>query len=103
MTTWHTKQVAYLLNRLSEIKEPNGRLLDNSMIVYGSSLADGHEHSERNLPLLLAGGSNASIKPGRVIGSRRHTSMSDLHLAMLQRLGVRQDRFADSGSAVDLA
>ena len=102
VTTWHTQQVAYLLKRLSDIKEPNGRLLDNSMIVYGSSLADGHEHSERNLPLLLAGGSNASIKAGRVIGGRRHASMSDLHLALLQRLGVRQDRFADSDSATAL-
>lgn len=102
VTQWHTQQVAYLLTRLSEIKEPNGRLLDNSMIVYGSSLSDGHEHEEKNLPLLLAGGGNASIKHGRVIGGRRDTSMSDLHLAMLQRLGVRQERFADSTTPLSL-
>ena len=102
VTQWHTQQVAYLLKRLSDIQEPNGRLIDNSMIVYGSSLSDGHEHEAKNLPLLLAGGAGSSIKPGRLIGGRRQTSMSDLHLAMLQRLGVRQSRFADSDSPLSL-
>lgn len=103
VTQWHTEQVAYLLKRLTEIKGPDGRLLDNSMIVYGSSLSDGHAHSEKNLPLLLAGGAAAKIKPGRVVGRQKNTSMSDLHLAMLQRLGVPQKRFADSQSPLELS
>ena len=103
VTTWHTEQVAYLLQRLSEIKEPNGRLIDNSMIVYGSSLSDGHEHSAKNLPLLMAGGRAHGVKPERQLTSRRDTSMSDLHLAMLHRLGVRRDNFAESKSPVDLS
>jgi hypothetical protein len=103
VTTWHTEQVAYLLKRLSEIKEPNGRLIDNSMIVYGSSLSDGHEHSAKNLPLLMAGGAAHGIKPGRQLTNRRDTSMSDLHLGMLHRLGVRRGNFAESNSPVDLA
>ena len=102
VTRWHTEQVAYLLKRLSEINGPDGRLLDNSMIVYGSSLSDGHEHSEKNLPLLLAGGAAATVQPGRVIGSARNTSMSALHLAMLQRLGVPMKRLADSKSPIEL-
>lgn len=103
VTTWHTEQVAYLLKRLSEIKEPNGRLIDNSMIVYGSSLSDGHEHSSKNLPLLMAGGAAHGITPGRQLTTRRDTSMSDLHLGMLHRLGVRQDKFAESKSPIELA
>ena len=102
VTTWHTEQVAYLLGRLREIKEPTGTLLDNCMIVYGSSLADGHEHSSENLPLLLAGGGGNSIKAGRLLASRREQSMSDLHLAMLHRLGVPTERFADSDSPLTL-
>lgn len=103
VTTWHTEQVAYLLKRLSEIKEPNGRLIDNSMIVYGSSLSDGHEHSAKNLPILMAGGAAHSIKPGRQFNSRKELSMSDLHLAMLQRLGVPQKGFAESRSPLELS
>lgn len=97
VTRWHNAQVAYFLKRLKSVREPNGRtLLDNSMIVYGSSLADGHEHAERNLPLLIAGRGGGTIDPGRQVEYRRDTSMSDLHLAVLQRLGVKVDRFAES-------
>ncbi|MFK7821711.1 MAG: DUF1552 domain-containing protein [Planctomycetaceae bacterium] len=103
VTEWHTQQVAYLLKRLSDIKESGDRLLDNSMIVYGSSLSDGHEHEAKNLPLLLAGGASAGIKPGRQLGGRNNTSMSDLHLAMLQRLGVKQERLTDGASALNLS
>jgi len=103
VTAWHTEQVAYLLKRLSEIKEPNGRLIDSSMIVYGSSLSDGHEHSAKNLPVLLAGGAAHDINSGRQVNSSRDTSMSDFHLAMLNRLGVRRDKFAESNSPLELA
>ncbi len=102
VTAWHTEQVGYLLNRLQQIQEPSGSLLDNSMVVYGSSLADGHEHGEKNLPILLAGRGGGTIQSGRVIGDRRDTSMSDLHLAMLHRLGVPQQRFAESSDPLTL-
>lgn len=95
VTAWHTQKVAYLLGRLKEIKEQGGSLLDNAMIVYGSSLSDGHEHKERDLPVLLAGGSSV-LKQGRLHGESRATSMSDLHLAALQNLGVPAERFAES-------
>lgn len=99
---WHTEQVAYLLKRLQEIKEGDGSLLDHSMIVYGSSLADGHEHGAKNLPLLLAGGAKV-IKQGRLRAYQRDTSMSDLHLAMLQNLGVPAEEFAESSEPLTLS
>jgi len=102
VTAWHTEQVAYLLGRLASIKDQHGSLLDSSMIVYGSSLSDGHEHSEKNLPLLLAGG-GTRIKQGRQQGHRRDTSMSGLHLAMLQHLGVPANSFAETRSPLDLS
>ena len=102
VTRWHTEQVAYLLKRLKETKEADGSLLDNSLIVYGSSLSDGHEHSEKNLPLLLAGGAAADVRPGRLLGGRRETSMSDLHLALLQRMGVPLQQFAESSGPLQL-
>ena len=103
VTEWHTEQVAYLLKKLSGITENGRRLLDHSMIVYGSSLSDGHEHEARNLPLLLAGGRAAGIRPGRRIGGRKDTSMSDLHLALLRRMNVPAERFAESTSPLNLS
>ena len=103
VTTWHTEQVAYLLKRLSSIQETDGTLLDNSMIVYGSNLADGDKHADRNLPLILAGGGGGQIRQGRQVGGREHTSVSKLHLALLQNLGVPQERFAETRTSVSLA
>ena len=103
VTQWHTEQVAYLLKRLSEIQEPHGSLLDHSMIVYGSNLADGHEHSEENLPLLLAGKGGHTIRSGRQLTFRGRKSMSALHLAMLRKMNVPIKRFADAESELSLS
>lgn len=98
VTRWHHEQVAYLLDRLSEISEGDSTLLDNSMIVYGSSLGDGHEHSADNLPVLFAGGSNLNIRPGRFLDYENNTDLNRYYLAMLHRMGVDIDRF---GTAED--
>ena len=97
VTRWHHEQVAYFLGQLKQIRESDGRtLLDNSMILYGSSLADGHEHEEKNLPILLAGGGGGTIKSGRVIRYQKNTTMSNVHLSMLQRMGLEVSEFGDS-------
>ena len=100
VTAWHTEQVAYLLSRLQGITTQHGSLLDQTMIVYGSSLSDGHEHAANDLPVLLAGGGSV-IRQGYQSGNQTETSMSDLHLTMLQRLGVPTTSFAESRSGID--
>ena len=100
VTAWHTEQVAYLLSRLQGITTQHGSLLDQTMIVYGSSLSDGHEHAANDLPVLLAGGGSV-IRQGYQSGNKTETSMSDLHLTMLQRLGVPTTSFAESRSGID--
>lgn len=102
VTRWHHERVGYLLGRLKSIQEDGNSLLDNSMIVYGSSLADGHEHAEENLPLLLAGRGGGTIDSGKQVRFRRRESMSKLHLAMLNRMGIQPERFADSTSPLSL-
>ena len=97
VTRWHHSQLAYFLGRMKELKNADGSTtLDHSMIVYGSSLADGHDHEAKNLPVLLAGGGAGTIKTGRYLAPHRATSMSQLHLAMLQRMGVPADRFGET-------
>jgi len=94
---WHHRQVAYFLGRMKSIQEPNGKtLLDNSMVLYGSGMADGDTHAARNLPLLLAGRGGGTIDSGRLVEYESDRSLSHLHLAMLQRVGSRIGRFADA-------
>lgn len=94
VTKWHHVQLAFFLSRLKELKDADGvSVLDRSMIVYGSSIADGHEHKEKDLPILLAGGGDGTIKTGRYLNPSRSTSMSRLHLGMLRRMGVPSEQF----------
>ncbi|MEM7783681.1 MAG: DUF1552 domain-containing protein [Planctomycetota bacterium] len=93
---WHHAQFAYLLGRLKSIREPDGRtLLDNCAIIYGSSLGDGDEHGNRDLPTIIAGGAGGNIRTGRQLKLKRQT-MSSLHLSMLQKLGIEVDQFGAS-------
>lgn len=97
ITQWHHAQLAYVLNRMQAIQESEGRsLLDNSTIVYGSSISDGHSHGERNLPLLVCGGGGGTLKPGRLIDPKNATSMSRLHLTLLQNMGVNIEAFGET-------
>ena len=99
---WHHRQMAYFLGRLKQIREPNGgTLLDNSMIVYGSSLGDGHEHDKHNLPIMLAGRGCGSIKTGRQITYREPTNLAGLHISLAQRMGLKIDKFATCEKALD--
>lgn len=80
----------------SRLVRPPAGIPADSMVLYGSSLADGHAHAEKNLPLLLAGRGGDTIDSGRQVKYDRDTSLSDMHLAILQRIGVKIDRFGGS-------
>ena len=93
---WHIEQYAYLLDKLASMKERNGTVLDNSMILYGSGLRDGNSHSPRNLPILLAGSGGGRIATGQHLVSGRDTPLANLYFAMLKAFGTDVPRFADS-------
>lgn len=92
---FHITQFAYFLERLKSIREGTGTLLDQCMIVYGSGIADGNAHSHHDLPVLLAGGGGA-FRTGRHVRFAKDTPMTNLYLAMLERAGVKAERFGDS-------
>ena len=99
---WHHEQVAYLLGRMKSVREPDGSsLLDNSMMVYGSTLGDGNEHDKHHLPTLILGRGGGSIKPGRLLEYTEPINLANIHLALLQRMGLRIDKFATSDRAAD--
>lgn len=93
---FHIEQFAYFLERLKATKDGEGNLLDNSMILYGSGLADGNQHAHHDLPILLAGRGGGTLSPGRHVRYAKDTPLANLYLDLLNRMGVHQERFGDS-------
>lgn len=96
--TWEVEQLAYLLDRMTSIVEPDGTtLLDNSIVYFSSEIEDGNSHSHFNLPVLLAGRGGGMIETGRHI-VHDDVPMSNLFLGVLQGLGVPVDSFGDDSN-----
>lgn len=92
----HVGLFAYLVQRLKNTAEGDGTLLDHSMLVYGSGLADGNSHTHEALPVLLAGRGGGTLKPGRHLVAPSGTPVTNLYLSLLDRMGVKQDSLGDS-------
>lgn len=97
---FHVEQLAYFLEKLKSIKEGDGTLLDNCMVLYGSALSDGNRHNNENLPILLAGSGGGSIDSGRHIRYEEETPLCNLFLSLLDRLGAPTDFIGDSTSVL---
>lgn len=124
---FNIQQFSYFLDRLSQVRDADGPLLDSTMALYGSGMAFGHSHGNANLPLILAGGSGIGIKHGRHIdynagpkpegyaydldnpvkhyaicfnpvNSKAH--LSNLLLTMAQKLDVKTEKFSDSNGII---
>ncbi|HTU92780.1 MAG TPA: DUF1552 domain-containing protein [Gemmataceae bacterium] len=93
---FHIEQFAYLLGKLKSVKEGDGTLLDNCMIVYGSGISDGNRHNHNDLPILLAGKGGGTLKTGRHLRYPKETPLMNLYLCMLDRVGIHVDSFGDS-------
>jgi hypothetical protein len=92
----HVQQFAYLVNKLKNTRDGDGTLLDHSMIVYGSSISDGNQHTHVDLPLALVGGASGQIKTGRHLRCPQETPMNNLLLSMLDKMGVPTETLGDS-------
>jgi hypothetical protein len=93
---FHVEQLAYMLERLKSIREGEGTLLDNCMIVYGSGLSDGNRHNNENLPVVMAGRARGTITTGRHLRFPEETPMCNLFMSMLDRMGASVDFIGDS-------
>lgn len=100
---YHVEQYAYLLGRMAEIKEGERTLLDNSMVMFGSSISDGNAHSPTNVPTLLAGRAGGRIQSGRHLDCKNKgfTPLCNLFVTMLSCLDVPVDSFGDSNGRLD--
>lgn len=93
---WHTDVFAQMLKKMDAVDEGNGSLLDNSMIMFGSSFSDGNRHDPDNLPILLAGQGGGSLKSGRHLAAEGQVPLCNLYLSMLRRNGIEIESFGDS-------
>ncbi len=91
------EQLAYIAGRLEGIREGERTALDNSMLLFCSSMLTGN-HDANNLPVVLVGGAGGQIRGGRVLDylGKPNRKMCSLYLSMMDKCGVRLDRFGDS-------
>jgi hypothetical protein len=108
---WEVEQFAYLLSKMKAVQEPDGTLLDNSVVLFSSGMGDSKLHDTLNLPVLLAGKAGGKIRPGRHISYKNYLELtpgvpiSRLFLSMLNAVGVSATSFGVDGTSplTDLA
>jgi hypothetical protein len=93
---FHMEQFAYFLGKLKATPDGDGTLLDRMMVVYGSGLADGNNHTHNDLPAILAGGGNGALHSGRHVRYPKETPMTNLYVAMLDHMGITPEHIGDS-------
>ena len=98
---FHVSLFAYFLEKLKSTREGNGSLLDDSLYLYGSGIGNPNVHDHVNLPILVGGGGAGKVKGGRHIKYEEPTPMANLHLTLLDSVGVHIDSFADSTGKID--
>ncbi len=98
---YHMSLAHHLLKRLDSIDEGNGTLLDNSMIMYGSGIADGNSHHHHDLPIAMFGSAGKTIKTGRIIEKPSRTPLTNLYCSMLDKVGASVTNFSDSNGRVE--
>ncbi len=102
---FHVSQYAYLAQKLDSMKEGNGTVLDNSCIMFMSNMFVGRKHDNSRLPLVLAGGLGGTLKTGRSLSylnaSEDNRKMCSLYLSLMDRFGIKQDRFGDSSTRLE--
>jgi hypothetical protein len=98
---FHVSLFAEFLAKLKDTREGDGTLLDHSLLLYGSGMGNPNQHDHDNLPILVAGGAAGRMKGGRHIRFAKPTPLANLHLTLLDKVGVRLDSFGDSKGKVD--
>ena len=98
---FHVSLFAGFLESLQDTPEGNGTLLDHVLYLYGSGMGNPNVHDHINLPILVAGGAAGNMRGGRHLRYKEPTPLANLHLTLLDKVGVKLDSFADSNGKVD--
>ncbi|MGV3483922.1 MAG: DUF1552 domain-containing protein, partial [Planctomycetaceae bacterium] len=98
---FHVSLFSEFLQSLDATPEGNGTLLDHSLYLYGSGMGNPNLHDHQNLPILVAGGAAGNMRGGRHIRFDQPTPLANVHLTLLNKVGVSVESFADSRGEVD--
>jgi Protein of unknown function (DUF1552) len=100
--TYHMGLFAQFIARLHATRDGDRSLLDHCAIVYGAGISDSNRHTHERLPMLVLGKANGTLRTGRHIDYGRDTPVTNLHLALLDRLNVRPGRLGDSTGLLEI-
>jgi hypothetical protein len=98
---FHMEQFAYLLDKLKNISEGEGSLLDHSMLLYGGGISDGDQHNHDDLPIVLVGQGSGKLRGGRHVRYAKNTPLNNLFLSMLDRMEVPVESLGDSNGRLE--
>ncbi|MFK8112621.1 MAG: DUF1552 domain-containing protein [Rubripirellula sp.] len=98
---FHVSLFADFLEKMKATPEGEGNLLDHSLFLYGSGMGDSDSHDHSNLPIIVAGGAAGNMQGGRHLKFEKPTPLANLHLTLLNKVGVPLETFADSNGKVD--
>jgi hypothetical protein len=101
INTFHLSLFSDFLEKMKATPDGDGSLLDHTVYLYGSGMGNPSLHDHENLPILVAGGAATRLKGGRHIKYDKGTPLANLHLTLLDRVGIRLDSFADSTGKIE--
>lgn len=101
INTYHVSLFSDFLQKMKATPDGEGSLLDHSVYMYGSGMGNSSLHDHENLPILVAGAAGTGMKGGRHIRYEKPANLANLHLTLLERVGVRMDSFGDSNGKVE--
>jgi len=101
INTYHVSLFSDFLQRMKATPDGDGSLLDHSVYMYGSGMGNSSLHDHENLPILIAGGAASGLKGGRHIKYEKGTNLANLHLTLLERVGIHLDSFMDSTGKIE--
>jgi hypothetical protein len=102
LNRYHVQMLAYLIKKLSDIKEADQTLLDHSLVLYGSNMGNSNQHLHYDVPHVLIGGASGRLKGDRHLAfASRTVPTGNLLLSILNIFDVRADRFGDSTGPIE--
>jgi hypothetical protein len=99
--TWHLERFAEFVKKMAETPDGQGSLLDHSIFMYGSNMSNSDRHDNYPEPNIVVGGGSGRMKlGGQHLVLPERTPIANLHLTLLQKVGVERDRFGDSTGTI---
>src|SRR6185436_9005329 len=102
LNTYHVEALAYFVKKLQSIADGDGTLLDHSIILYGSGMSDGNTHNNYNVPVVVVGGRDLQVKGDQHLRYAKGTPLANLSLNLMDKFGVKVEKFGDSTGRLNL-